>query len=378
MRRPACASPPEPSAPRARHCPAALRAQTPQSLMAAVRAFRLAESSTSQPVTSVDNQHHAVNKTRRIGTNKHCRLFDVGDASKTAERNLLAQTILDRLRDQARHAFRVFDWSRRDPVHANSVTPPLDGKIARQRIYTGFSGRNVNLHWCAEIMEGGANVQYLPAMLFELRKGLTTNVESSFRIDIEDGAETIGRQLFRRAQKVSGGTVHYDVDLAEVFDCLCDCLFNRFGLAHIGHDCERLAAVCVDRVRSRLQVFDLPTGDSDTRARFGKRARNPSGDPRPTAGHKRYTPVQNSVIEDCLTHSFATSIASSSLNFPSYKALPTMTLSTRESPASRSRLMSSRLDTPPEAVTLTFAARAIARVCSMFGPLSIPSRAMSV
>src|ERR1041384_2651777 len=122
-------------------------------------------------MTTVDNQHHPVNKTSRIGTKKHRRLFDVGNASKTSERNLFAQTILDRLRDQTRHAFGVFDWTRRDPVHAYPVTSPLDGKIARQRINTGFRGGHVNLHRRAEIMKCGADVQNLAAMLFELREG---------------------------------------------------------------------------------------------------------------------------------------------------------------------------------------------------------------
>src|ERR1044072_1388169 len=217
------------------------------------------ESRTGQPVTTIDNQHHAVNKTRCVGTNKHCRLFDIGDASKTSERNLFAQAILYRLRDEARHAFSVFDWTRRGPVHAYSVTAPLDSKIARQRIDTGFCGRNVNLHRRAEIMKCRADVQYLPAMLFELRESRTTNVESSFRIDIENRAKTIWRQLFRRAEKVTGGAVHDDVDLAEVFDRLCDCFFNVFGLPHIGNNRKRFATICIDSICSRLQVLHLAT-----------------------------------------------------------------------------------------------------------------------
>src|SRR4029078_11180620 len=97
-------------------------------------------------------------------------------------------------------------------------------------------------------MECGADVQYLAAMLFQLREGRTTNVESSFRIDVENCAKTIWRQLFRRAEKVTSRTVHDDIDLAEVFDRLCDCFFNVFGLAHIGNYCERFAAVCVDGI----------------------------------------------------------------------------------------------------------------------------------
>src|ERR1043165_8842303 len=102
MRQPACVDPRAPSAPQARRSPAALPAQTRGKLMVAVRAFRVsAQSRAGQPMTTVDNQPHTVNKIRRVGTNKNRRLFDIGNASKTSERNLFAQTILDRFRNQA-------------------------------------------------------------------------------------------------------------------------------------------------------------------------------------------------------------------------------------------------------------------------------------
>jgi hypothetical protein len=151
-------------------------------------------------------------------------------------------------------------------------------------------------------MKRGADVQYLAAMLLELREGRTTNVESSFCIDVENCAKTIWRQLFRRAEKVTGRAVHNDINLAEVFDRLCDCLFDCFGLAYIGNDCERFAAVCVDGVSSRLQMLDLATRERNTRTSFGKRARDSAGDPRSTAGHKRHAPIQNCIIKNRFTH----------------------------------------------------------------------------
>src|SRR6185369_3815359 len=147
------------------------------------------------------------------------------------------------------------------------------------------------------------------------------------------------------------------VDLAELFDCLRNCLFDRFGLAHISSDRNRFTAICVDRIRSRLQVLNLATRNRDTRTRFSKSARDAASDTRSTTRHKRHAPIKNSLTKNRFTHCSdpclsclksirqirVTLIASSNLNLPSYRALPTMTLSRRESPASRNRLISSRL-----------------------------------
>src|ERR1044071_10257233 len=94
-----------------------------------------------EPLTTVDDQHGAINKTRRVGADEHRRSLDIGDSSKATKRNVLPQPILDRLRHQAFHSFRVFDWARCDRVHADSITSPLDSKVARQRVNTRLRDR---------------------------------------------------------------------------------------------------------------------------------------------------------------------------------------------------------------------------------------------
>src|SRR5687768_18168273 len=91
----------------------------------------------SQPMAAIDNQYSATNKTRRIRTQKHSRLFDIRDSAETAQWNGLPQTFFDRLRHQTLHSFRVFDWARRDRVDAYSISSPLNGEVTRQRIDTG-------------------------------------------------------------------------------------------------------------------------------------------------------------------------------------------------------------------------------------------------
>src|SRR5680860_985920 len=76
-------------------------------------------------------------------------------------------------------------------------------------------------------------------------------------------------------------------------------------------------------------------------------------------------------------HPRATASASASVKRPAYSALPTIAASTRGC-APRSTSRSASDDTPPLAVTLTVVASATSARRSTFGPLSMPSRAMSV
>src|SRR5436853_7915504 len=62
-----------------------------------------------EPLATVDNQHHAVDKTRRVGTDKNCCLLDVGNSSKASERNALQQSLLDRLGNETFHSLGILD-----------------------------------------------------------------------------------------------------------------------------------------------------------------------------------------------------------------------------------------------------------------------------
>src|SRR5688572_6518722 len=237
----------------------------------------------------------------------------------------------------------------------------------------------MELHRRAEVMQRRADVQNLSAMLLELCKRRTTDVERSLQVDIDDRAKAVRRQLFSLTKKVSRRAINNDIDFAKLFDRLCHSAFDLSRLTHIRNCGDRFAARCIDRISRRLKVLEISAHQRNTRTRCRKRSRDSASDSRPAASHKRDVSVQNSLCKDCLAHcEFAICNASSSLNFPSYKALPTITLSSSGSLESRNRLISSRLETPPEAVTRTFAARTTASVCSTFGPVSMPSRAMSV
>src|SRR6185369_13190748 len=51
--------------------------------------MNLSETRAVEPVSTVDNQHDAANKTRRIGTEKHCGLLNIRNSPETSDRNFL-------------------------------------------------------------------------------------------------------------------------------------------------------------------------------------------------------------------------------------------------------------------------------------------------
>src|SRR6185369_5647227 len=133
-------------------------------MVVADRAFYLSEPRAVEPVSTVHNQHDAANKARRIRTEKHRGLLNIRDSYETSDRVLLQQTHLHRFRYETLHALSVFDWTRRDRVHAYAVAAPLDREIARQCIDTRLRRRHVKLHWRREVVKRRADVQNLSVM----------------------------------------------------------------------------------------------------------------------------------------------------------------------------------------------------------------------
>ena len=206
-------------------------------------AFLLNQAVRRQPMAAINYDYCSVDVAGRVGTKKYRRRFDIFDQSKPSERNRLLQLLFDRLRDQSLHSFGVSDWPRRDRVHANSVTSPLNGQVLRQRVDAGLRRGDVKLHRRAQVMQRGADVQNLAAVLFQFTERCPANIERPFQIDIHDGAETVRRKFFRRAEKISGGSVDDDVDFAKSFDSGRNGSLDLFGLANVGRDNKRFTDI---------------------------------------------------------------------------------------------------------------------------------------
>src|SRR5687768_5511267 len=131
-------------------------------------------------------------------------------------------------------------------------------------------------------------------MFFELRKRSAANIERALQIDVDNRAETIGRQLFSFTEKVTGRAIDDDVDLSELLDRRRDSRFHRLRLTHIRHNRDRFSAVLVDRVSSRLQMVQVAADERHGRARFREGARNAASDACPATGQDRKSTRLNS------------------------------------------------------------------------------------
>src|SRR2546423_1598588 len=113
-------------------------------------------------------------------------------------------------------------------------------------------------------MKRRADVQDLSAMLLELRKCRATNVERAFKINIDDSAESVGRHFLRSTEKVTGCTVHNDIDLAKLFDSLCDGFFDLSRQPPVGCNSDCPPAILVDGVGGRLQMLHLAADERNS------------------------------------------------------------------------------------------------------------------
>src|SRR5258708_8720319 len=94
----------------------------------------------------------------------------------------------------------------------------------------------MELHGRAQIMQRSADVQNLSAIFFQFRECRPADVERPFQIDIDHGAKAIWRKLLRRAKKITGGPVDYDVDSAEACDGGRQCGLDFSGISDVTSD----------------------------------------------------------------------------------------------------------------------------------------------
>src|SRR5258705_1699133 len=160
----------------------------------------------------------------------------------------------------------------------------------------------MELHWRTEIVKCCADVEDLTALLFELREGGATSVESSLKVNVDDGAEAIRRQLLSLAKKVSGGAINDDIDLAEMFNPSGEGALDLLGLTNISDNRECLTSVLVNGCSRGFEVLQLSTNENHTRASLRKCTGDTASDSSTTSCDECHVLSQNPINEDCIVH----------------------------------------------------------------------------
>src|SRR5687767_5895685 len=101
-------------------------------------------------------------------------------------------------------------------------------------------------------MKRGADIQDLSAVLLQLREGRATHVERSFKINVDDGSESIWRKLFRRTQEVSCRAVNHNIKLAEAINRGCNRGSHSVRFAHVCRHGHSFATISIDCFGSGL------------------------------------------------------------------------------------------------------------------------------
>ena len=187
-----------------------------------------------QPQAAVDHQRDAGDERRGGRAQEHDRIRHVVDRREATERALLDRSVERRRAREAADALRAAGGTRRHAVHTNSIAAPLGRQRHRQRVDAGFRRGRVCLSDGAEVGECRADVDDRSAARLEMRKRRARHMERAFEIDVDDGPESVRRQILGEADEVAGGAVDHDVETAEIRDGLIDRRRYRAGIAHVG------------------------------------------------------------------------------------------------------------------------------------------------
>src|ERR1700755_715097 len=122
----------------------------------------------AEPLAAVYHDDRAVDEAHGVGAEEDRALLYVAYAPEAAERDVALEPLFHVGRDEALHAFRVFDGAGRDCVDAYAVRAPLDGEVARQGVDARLRRRDVKLVGRAEVVQRRADVEYLSATLLQL------------------------------------------------------------------------------------------------------------------------------------------------------------------------------------------------------------------
>src|ERR1044072_4744168 len=158
----------------------------------------------------------------------------------------------------------------------------------------------MKLHRRAEVVERRADVENLSAVLLQLFERRAADVEGALKVNVDDGAEAVGRKLLGLAEEVAGRAVDGDVYPAEALKRRRHGALDRRVVAHVRRDGQSLPARLVNLRRRGFEMFELAADERDARARFGQGTSDSTRDACSAAGDERDATLENAVREDSL------------------------------------------------------------------------------
>src|SRR6185295_13297128 len=153
-----------------------------------------------------------------------------------------------------------------------------------QRVDARLRGRGVSLPHRAEIRQRRADVDHRAALRFQVRERRAGNVEGPLEVDVDHGAEAVGREILGEADEIAGGAVDDDVEAPEFGDARGDRVVDRRRIAHVSGFGRRSHAERLQLVARRLEMFELAAGDGDVAAVPGKGEGDAAADAGAAAG----------------------------------------------------------------------------------------------
>ena len=189
-------------------------------------------------------------------------------------------------RPEARLRAFGLERARRDAVHTDPVTGPLDRERARHREHPRLGACAVDGPGSPGPGIGGQDVENgSAASAFDHAPPRGARAEeAAVQDDVDDVAESLLGEPLRRTHEVAGGVVDQGVEPPEPIERRPDHRPNLAVVANIGRDGQGLDAARPDLGRAGGQMVRIAARDHDSRAERGRAPRDLEAEPGPSAG----------------------------------------------------------------------------------------------
>src|SRR5687767_4297036 len=144
----------------------------------------------------------------------------------------------------------------------------------------------MRLHWHRGERLRRRYVDYRCTRTLEMLENGSARIECAKKIDVDNRLESIRRHSQHGSRKVSGGSTHHDIDLAELLAGGGDCRCERPIITHVSRKSGCRSAIFGDAPGGSVELLLRPANQRQLRPMLGETFRNCEVDPASPTGHE--------------------------------------------------------------------------------------------
>lgn len=168
------------------------------------------------------------------------------------------------------HTFGALDRSGHDAVRPDPVASPFESEVRHQVVDPGLGRADMGLIGKGHIGLPARDKQQGPPRLPQLLEAGMGGVECAEQVDLDHGAEALGRNGFGRRDKVAGGPANCKADRPERLAATRNGGLHGRIIAHVGNRSEDRGTARFKFLAPRVEPLRRAPADADTGSQPGQ------------------------------------------------------------------------------------------------------------